>query len=100
TSSIDLVLPPLGPEERAAAESVIGAVTGDGNPLDYYGNGEVARILPFAVSQANARQDIDGVVLCSDYYEISPMDIAAGAQQNARMFIEGARNSEKPHYVI
>ena len=98
--SIDLVLPPLGPDERAAAESVIGAVTGDGNPLDYYGNGEVARILPIVMAQANARQDIDGVVLCSDYYEISPMDIAAGARQNAQMFADGARNSDKPHYVI
>ena len=99
-AEIGLALPPLDGAGRAAAESVIGPLTGDGNPLDYFGNGEVGRNLPFAVTQANARQDVDGVVLCSDYYDISPMDIAAGMQQNAQMFVDAAGNSTKPHYVV
>jgi hypothetical protein len=41
-TAIGLDLPPLSAEERKEAESVIGRITGDGNPFDAWGNGNYA----------------------------------------------------------
>jgi hypothetical protein len=42
-SAAGIDLPPLGLDIRRKAEEVIGPLTGDGNPLDAWGNGDFTR---------------------------------------------------------
>src|SRR5262249_56395304 len=45
-----LSLPPLSTKSRAEVERVLGSITGDGNPLDAWGNGDFATNFPHALS--------------------------------------------------
>ena len=49
-SGAGLQLPPLSAESRAEVERVLGRITGDGNPLDAWGNGDFATNFPHALS--------------------------------------------------
>ena len=57
-----LELPPLPPESRKEAERVIGAITGDGNPLDAWGNGDYATNLPHALKVLDQTPTADVIV--------------------------------------
>src|SRR5262249_34553569 len=59
-------MPPLRPEERVEAERVIGHITGDGNPLDAWGNGNYAENCRHAFKVLDASDQIDAVVYCND----------------------------------
>ncbi len=64
-SECGLELPPLPPESRAEAGRVIGAITGDGNPLDAWGNGDYATNLPHALKVLDTTPTADAIVLCT-----------------------------------
>jgi hypothetical protein len=48
-STAGLDLPPLSAGARAEVERVVGTLTGDGNPLDAWGNGDFATNFPHAL---------------------------------------------------
>jgi acyl-CoA synthetase (NDP forming) len=99
-SEAGIDLPPLDPRVRAEAEQVVGPLTGDGNPLDAWGNGDFARNFPHALKCLDANPDCDAVVMCSDTADGNPMGRAERPLDYARVIVEAATKSMKPHYMM
>ncbi|MCK6451768.1 MAG: acetate--CoA ligase family protein [Alphaproteobacteria bacterium] len=95
-----LELPPLPAESRNEAERVIGAITGDGNPLDAWGNGDYATNLPHALKVLDQTPTADVVVFCSDSCDDQPMGRADRTLDYTKLFIAAAQASRKPHYLM
>jgi acyl-CoA synthetase (NDP forming) len=99
-SALGLDLPPLSPQERAEAESVIGRITGDGNPFDAWGNGNYAVNLPHAVSVVDKSEQIDSICYCSDTSNDPVIGHPGRVLENVAMLTTAARTSEKPYYLF
>ncbi|HEY7248660.1 MAG TPA: acetate--CoA ligase family protein [Xanthobacteraceae bacterium] len=95
-----LELPPLSPAERAQAESVIGRISGDGNPFDAWGNGNHAVNLPHAMSVVDASERIDAIVYCADTSNDSDIGHPGRVLDNVRMLAAAADKSSKPYYLM
>ena len=93
-------LPPLPPAVRAQAESVIGPLTGDGNPLDAWGSGDFRVNYPHALQVLESNPLCDVIVLCADGADGEPMERAGRALEYANMLGEAAARASKPHYLI
>ena len=72
--SADLQVPPLSAAAKAEIERQIGFVTGDGNPLDAWGNGTFLVNLPLALRAFDASPDHDIVVFCRDNSDGQPFE--------------------------
>ena len=99
-SETGLQLPPLSPASRAEVERVVGRITGDGNPLDAWGNGDFATNFPHALSVLGADADYDAIAFCSDSFDDQPMGGAARVFEYARFFTDAAVASPKPFYFM
>src|SRR5262249_43894324 len=99
-TAIGLDLPPLTPEERAEAESVIGRITGDGNPFDAWGNGNYAVNLPHAMSVVDKSDAIAAICYCADTGNEAQLGHPGRVLENAKMLIEAFRKSRKPYYLM
>jgi acyl-CoA synthetase (NDP forming) len=99
-SECGLELPPLPPDSRKEAERVIGAITGDGNPLDAWGNGAYATNLPHALKVLDQTPTADVIVFCSDSCDGQPMGRAERVIDYAKMLVDAAKASHKPHYLM
>jgi acyl-CoA synthetase (NDP forming) len=99
-ASADLQLPPLDAAARAEIERQIGFVTGDGNPLDAWGNGTFAANLPHALSVLDASADHDIIVFCRDNSDDQPFDTPELAWTYLELFTRAAASSSKPHYLL
>jgi acyl-CoA synthetase (NDP forming) len=95
-----LELPPLSSEERAEAESVIGRITGDGNPFDAWGNGDYAVNLPHAMSVVDKSPRIDAVVYCADTGNEGILGHPGRVLENVKMLAAAAQKSTKPYYLM
>jgi acyl-CoA synthetase (NDP forming) len=95
-----LELPPLEPAERIEAERVIGHITGDGNPLDAWGNGNYSENVRHAMSVLNASDHIDAIAYCNDIADKQQLGQSARVLDNVTMVAEAARQSKKPHYLM
>lgn len=95
-----LELPPLRPAERIEAERVIGHITGDGNPLDAWGNGNYAENVRHAMAVLNASEYIDAVVYCNDVADKQQLGEPARVLDNVTMVSEAARQTKKPYYLM
>src|SRR5262249_18778976 len=65
-TTTNLQLPPLPPAARAEVERVVGRITGDGNPLDAWGNGDYATNFPHGLRVLGSESSYDAVPFCSD----------------------------------
>jgi acyl-CoA synthetase (NDP forming) len=99
-SEAGIDLPPLDPAIRRKAEAVIGPLTGDGNPLDAWGNGDFARNFPHALHCLDEDAHCDAIVMCSDAADGNPMGAVERGLRYARVLAEGATKSGKPHYML
>jgi acyl-CoA synthetase (NDP forming) len=100
-SAADLELPPLPPEIRKEVERVVGLVTGDGNPLDAWGNGDYRTNMPHALATLDAAATVDAIAFCSDTHDDAPLGRGAeGALEYGRILAEAAARSAKPHYMM
>ena len=99
-ASADLQLPPLSAAARAEIERQIGFVTGDGNPLDAWGNGTFAANLPHALSVLDASADHDIIVFCRDNSDDQPFDTPELAWTYLELFTRAAASSSKSHYLL
>ena len=99
-TAVNLHLPPLSPAERAEAESVIGRITGDGNPFDAWGNGNYAVNLPHAMSVVDKSPQIDSVVYCADTSNEGHLGDPARILENVKMLTTAAAKSSKPYYLM
>ncbi|MFO0997027.1 MAG: CoA-binding protein [Alphaproteobacteria bacterium] len=96
--SIDL--PPLPPPSREEAARVIGPITGDGNPLDAWGNGNWAANFPHAFAVMDANPDCDTIVYCNDSYEGQPMGTPEDSVGYCKPLAAAAAKSTKPHLLM
>ena len=96
----NLQLPPLSPGSRAEVERVIGRITGDGNPLDAWGNGDFATNFPHGLRVLGGDPGYDAIAFCSDGFDDQPMGSPARALDYAKTVAEGARQSAKPFYLM
>jgi acetate---CoA ligase (ADP-forming) len=94
-----LELPPLSPEGRKEIERVIGPVTGDGNPLDAWGNGDYDTNMPHALATLDAAA-VDAIAFCNDSHDDAPMGRADRALGYSRLLVAAAARSAKPHYQM
>jgi acetate---CoA ligase (ADP-forming) len=97
---VGLNLPPLPPALRAEAGRVIGPITGDGNPLDYWGNGDFATNLPHALATLGTGKNHDAVVYCVDAHDNQPMATPERLLRYAEILVEAASRSDRPHYLM
>jgi acyl-CoA synthetase (NDP forming) len=97
---LDLQLPPLSAEAKAEIERQIGFVTGDGNPLDAWGNGTFVANLPCALSVLHNSSDHDIVVFCRDNCDDQPFEMPELPWTYLELFIRAAARSSKPHYLL
>ena len=95
-----LHLPPLSDAARGAMQRSIGTVTGDGNPLDAWGNGDYATNFPRAISLLGADPGYDVVTFCSDSFDDQPFGTPERLMAYARLLAEGAAASPKPFYYM
>jgi acyl-CoA synthetase (NDP forming) len=98
--AFDLRLPPLPADIRPELDRLIGYITGDGNPLDAWGNGTFAANLNHALRALQASPDHDAIVMCRDNGLGQPMDVPESALNYLRQFAGAAAASDKPHYVL
>jgi len=99
-SAAAIDLPPLDDGVRRKVEDVIGALTGDGNPLDAWGNGDFARNFPHALHCLDIDPNCDAIVMCSDAADGNPMGRRDRGLSYARFLAEAAGKSSKPHYMM
>jgi acetate---CoA ligase (ADP-forming) len=95
-----LDLPPLSDASRGAMKQSIGTLTGDGNPLDAWGNGDYATNFPRAISLLGADSSYDAVTFCSDSFDDQPFGTPERLMAYARLLAEGAAESPKPFYYM
>jgi acyl-CoA synthetase (NDP forming) len=95
-----LSLPPLSPPVRAEIHGALGTLTGDGNPLDAWGNGDFATNFPRMISLLGADPGYDAVTFCSDSFDDQPFGTPERLMAYARLLADGAARSPKPFYYM
>lgn len=96
-----LELKPLDMNARARIEAEVGPITGDGNPLDAWGNGDASRNMPIALGVLDENADTDVIVFCSsDSVDDQPLGRAGRELDYARLLVAAAEKSSKPHYLM
>jgi acyl-CoA synthetase (NDP forming) len=96
----DLCLPPLPEDLKTDLDRLVGYVTGDGNPLDAWGNGTFVPNLDHALKALQSSPDHDCVVFCRDNCLGQPMDVPETALNYLTQFARAAATSDKPHYLL
>ena len=99
-ASGDLQLPPLSAAVKAEIEQQIGFVSGDGNPLDAWGNGTFVSNLPLALRAFDKSPDHDIVVFCRDNSDGQPFEAPEVGWTYLELFERAAAGSSKPHYLL
>src|SRR6516164_1922737 len=99
-ASADLQLPPLSATAKAEIERQIGFVSGDGNPLDAWGNGTFFANLPLALRAFDTSPDHDIVVFCRDNCDGQPFESPEVGWAYLELFERAAAGSGKPHYLL
>ena len=99
-AATDLRLPPLAADLKADLDRSVGYVTGDGNPLDAWGNGTFAANLDHALAALQSSPDHDAIVFCRDNCAGQPMDQPETALNYLKQFARAAAASDKPHYLL
>lgn len=91
-----LSLPPLSEASREEAGRVIGAITGDGNPLDAWGNGRFDVNMPHGLKVLAEEPNVDSIVMVSDTRDDSPMI----PTQYTPYLADIAQSCEKPCFFM
>ena len=99
-ASLNMESPPLSPAAKAEIEDRIGFVTGDGNPLDAWGNGTFLTNLPIALTVLDRSPDHDIVVFCRDNCDGQPFEMPELPMSYLELFVRSAQSSRKPHYLL
>ena len=95
-----LEIPPLAASTKADLDRLCGYITGDGNPLDAWGNGTFAPNLDHALAALQSSSDHDAVVFTRDNCLDQPMDQPETALNYLQQFARAAAASDKPHYLL
>jgi len=96
----NLQLPPLSAMAKAEIDKRVGYVTGDGNPLDAWGNGTFVTNLPQALGLFDRSPDHDIIVFCRDNCDGQPFETPELARNYLDLFVRAAANSRKPYCLL
>jgi acetate---CoA ligase (ADP-forming) len=99
-ATADLQLPPLSAALKTEIEGRIGFVSGDGNPLDAWGNGTFLANLPHALRAFETSPDHDIVVFCRDNCDGQPFEAPELGWAYLELFERAAASSRKPHFLL
>jgi acyl-CoA synthetase (NDP forming) len=99
-AAADIQVPPLPAAARVDIDRLVGYVTGDGNPLDAWGNGTFAPNLDHALALLQASPEHDCVVFCRDNGDGQPMDVPETALNYLKQFAQASAASDKPHFLL
>jgi acetate---CoA ligase (ADP-forming) len=99
-ASKELQLPPLSAALKSEIERRLGFVSGDGNPLDAWGNGTFLANLPHALRVFDTSPDHDTVVFCRDNCDGQPFEAPELGWAYLEIFERAAAESSKPHYWL
>lgn len=99
-TALGLDLPPLPQDDLDEAARVIGAFSGDGNPLDAWGNGDFNTNTPHGLKVVRESAANDAVVLCYDNDDDAPLGYIETLMARAKFLRESAERSDKPHYQM
>lgn len=98
--SVGLQLPPLPEADMAEAVRVIGAVSGDGNPLDAWGNGDFNTNTPHGLKVVRESDANDAVVLSYDNDDDAALGYIESLMARAKFLKASAEQSDKPHFQM
>jgi acyl-CoA synthetase (NDP forming) len=94
-------LAPLPNHLKQRVEREVGHITGDGNPLDAWGNGDARANMPPALAALDAHEGADCIVFCSsDSTDDQALGRVGRELDYARILAEAAQASAKPHYLM
>jgi acyl-CoA synthetase (NDP forming) len=93
-----LELPPLTPQARVEMQRAIGVLSGDGNPLDAWGNGDYGANFPRAVALLGADPSYDVVTFCSDSFDDQPFGTPERLMAYARILTATSARARKTFY--
>ena len=98
----DVILPPLPEPQREEIESVVGPLTGDGNPVDAWGlSGDGERNFPCALKVlGDSPSDYDAVLFTLDGTDEPTTDYHGFASIYADMIGEAAKDSTLAYYLL
>lgn len=99
-TALGLALPPLPQDDLDEAARVIGAFSGDGNPLDAWGNGDFNTNTPHGLKVVRESAANDAVVLCYDNDDDAPLGYIETLMARATFLRQSAEQSDKPHYQM
>ncbi len=100
TLAAGIQLPALPEAEMATAREVIGDVSGDGNPLDAWGNGNFRVNIPHGLAVVGATPTTDAVVLAFDNNDQAPMGKIENYLERVTLLEEADAKSDKPHFQL
>ncbi len=89
-------LPPLPADAAAELSKTVGPISGPGNPLDSWGNGDYAKNLPAGLDGLARQPGIDAVVLVSDTNDGQPMT----PTRYTDILQAASERSDKPFYFM
>ena len=96
----DVELPPLSTSIKAQAEEVIGTLTGDGNPLDAWGNGNYLANYPAALAALGHSDEHHSILFGFDSCDFQPMQYEESGSATIGMLAESKAKSGKPHFAL
>ena len=99
-SAADLSLPPLPQDLSRPLSDLLNGITGDGNPMDAWGNGDYAQNIPAALGWLGTSDAYDAVVFCHDHLDGQPNGAADRPFIYGRMLVDAATASDKPHFYM
>jgi len=95
-ADLGLSLPPLSDAGKEEVARVIGPVSGDGNPLDAWGNGKFQINMPHGINVMAKEPGIDAVVLISDTNDGQPM----APTRYTGFLADAAKSTDRPCYFM
>lgn len=95
-TELGIDLPAMSEAGRAKAGEVIGAISGDGNPLDAWGGGDFQTNFPHGFSVLGAEPQFRSVVMYSDTNDGQPM----APTRYIPLLAAASEASDKPHFYM
>ncbi len=96
----ELNLPPLPPAARQAVEAKVGSITGDGNPVDVWGQGDFAGNFQFAMRETSVSGAYDAVVVLLDNNDGQAVEYEGQDEAITPALIDAHRSATLPFCLM
>ncbi len=96
----DLNLPPLPPDARQVIAAKVGSITGDGNPVDVWGQGDFAGNFQVAMRETSICGAYDAVVVLLDNNDNQAVEYEGQDEAITPALIDAHRHASLPFYLM